>query len=52
MPEKLERSIYEVTVYDAQMQVDGNFDLALLQQASFTAHRNGKKHTCRLELAI
>ena len=35
LPEKLERSIYEVTVYDAQMQVDGNFDLALIQQASF-----------------
>lgn len=35
LPEKLERSIYEVTVYDAQLQVEGNFDLALIQQTGF-----------------
>ncbi len=34
-PEKLKRSIYEITVYDAQLQVNGAFDLQALQNAQF-----------------
>ncbi|MBL0280880.1 MAG: cell envelope integrity protein CreD [Bacteroidetes bacterium] len=34
-PEKLERSIYEITVYDAALNVNGNFDVAAIQSAQF-----------------
>ncbi|MBP9880424.1 MAG: inner membrane CreD family protein, partial [Chitinophagales bacterium] len=34
-PEKLERSIYEITVYDAALNVNGNFDVAAIQSALF-----------------
>jgi len=34
-PEKLKRSIYEITVYDAQLDVNGAFDLQALQNAQF-----------------
>lgn len=34
-PEKLERSIYEITVYDAQLNVEGKFDTLQIQTAQF-----------------